>query len=52
MNHLYKVTGCGISAICEQSSQGMLWIIERILHKGGVPVITPWAEEQDIEEKS
>jgi hypothetical protein len=42
---LYKVTGCGISAIGPKD-EALMWIIERIIMKGGVPVIEFWDQEK------
>jgi hypothetical protein len=39
----YLVSGCGISAICEKG-ESMLWIINMIVYKGGVPAIEPYQE--------
>lgn len=34
----YLVQGCGITAICEEG-EVMLWILQRIVEKGGVPEV-------------
>ena len=41
--NLYLVQGCGISAICEKG-ESMLWILNRIIEKGGVPIVRFWLE--------
>ena len=43
MTRLFKVSGCGITAIC-QRGESMLWIIRMIIYKGGVPDIEAWTE--------
>lgn len=45
MKQLYIVSGCGVSALCEEGSGGMLWFIKRIIEKGGTPEMVLWKEE-------
>lgn len=45
MKPLYLITGCGVTGICQQGSEGMLWFINQIIRKGGVPTITPYNGE-------
>lgn len=40
----YMVRGCGITAICKEGPN-MLWILMRIVEKGGVPSVTFLTEE-------
>jgi len=40
---LYRVSGCGITAVC-QKGDSMLWLIQMIIFKGGIPSIEKWSE--------
>jgi|HubBroStandDraft_2_1064218.scaffolds.fasta_scaffold02378_16 hypothetical protein len=46
MKPLYLVSGCGVSAVCEIGSDGMYWFVQRIIQKGGVPVMLPYNGEE------
>lgn len=47
----WLVSGCGISAVC-RSPKGIAYWTEQIIRKGGVPVVSKWAEEKITEEES
>lgn len=41
---LYRVSGCNVSAVVE-NTDSMLWWINRIIQKGGTPAIVPFFPE-------
>lgn len=41
----YKVTGCGVTLICQEGPSMLEWIHYMIFEKGGVPEVTLISKE-------